>query len=86
MRATIWNPLIRNPAIRSPAHHYGLLASLHRRVPKLQSAIRPRPVRAQIRLNPQSTLRKMRTRFRRSNLELPGTRSSLKIGPRISRG
>eukprot|EP00969_Alexandrium_andersonii_P323790 14306587-Alexandrium_andersonii.AAC.1 len=61
------------------------LASLHCRAPKAQSANRPRPVRAAIRLNPQSAMRKVQNRFRRSNLELRRPRTSLKFGPRSSR-
>eukprot|EP00969_Alexandrium_andersonii_P308008 13614849-Alexandrium_andersonii.AAC.1 len=34
-----------------------------------RSAIHPRPVRAAIRLNPQSATRKMKNRFTRSSLE-----------------
>eukprot|EP00969_Alexandrium_andersonii_P174463 7713710-Alexandrium_andersonii.AAC.1 len=42
--------------------------------------------RAAIRLNPQSAMRKMKNRFRRSELELRGPRNDLRIGPRSSRG
>eukprot|EP00969_Alexandrium_andersonii_P252134 11144102-Alexandrium_andersonii.AAC.1 len=48
---------------------------------KVQSAIRSTPVCAAIRLNPQSALWEMQNRFRRSNLELRGPRSGLKIVP-----
>eukprot|EP00969_Alexandrium_andersonii_P088209 3889981-Alexandrium_andersonii.AAC.1 len=43
-------------------------------------------VSAAVRPNPQSALRKMQHRFRRSELELRGPRKGLKIGPRSSRG
>eukprot|EP00969_Alexandrium_andersonii_P018343 802306-Alexandrium_andersonii.AAC.1 len=46
------------------------LASLHRKGPNVQSAIRPRPVSAPIRLTPQSAMRNMQNRFMRSELEL----------------
>eukprot|EP00969_Alexandrium_andersonii_P290432 12836885-Alexandrium_andersonii.AAC.1 len=52
----------------------------------MQSAIRPRPVSAAIRLNLQSALRKTQNRLGRSNLELRGPRSGLNIGPRSFRG
>eukprot|EP00969_Alexandrium_andersonii_P359892 15454177-Alexandrium_andersonii.AAC.1 len=46
-----------------------LLASLHRRVPNVQSAIRPMPLNAAIRP------------FRHSNLELRGPRNASKSAP-----
>eukprot|EP00969_Alexandrium_andersonii_P351841 15436337-Alexandrium_andersonii.AAC.1 len=55
------------------------LASLHCKVPTVQSAIHPRPVRAAIRPNPQSAMRNMQTRFTRSNLELHGHKNGLEI-------
>eukprot|EP00969_Alexandrium_andersonii_P157206 6948717-Alexandrium_andersonii.AAC.1 len=51
-----------------------------------RAAIRPRPVRVAIRLNPQSAMRKMQNPFTCSNLELRGPRNGLKFGPRSSRG
>eukprot|EP00969_Alexandrium_andersonii_P208430 9205724-Alexandrium_andersonii.AAC.1 len=60
------------------------LTSLHGRVPNVQSAIRPMLVSAAICLNPQSAMRNMQTRFRRSNLELRGARSDLEFDPRSS--
>eukprot|EP00969_Alexandrium_andersonii_P272335 12035710-Alexandrium_andersonii.AAC.1 len=39
-----------------------------------------------IRLNPQSALWKMQHRFRRSNLELRGPKSGLRLGPRSCQG
>eukprot|EP00969_Alexandrium_andersonii_P200924 8876257-Alexandrium_andersonii.AAC.1 len=44
------------------------------------------PVSAAIRLNPQSAMRRMHNRLRRSELELHGPRKGLEIGPRSSRG
>eukprot|EP00969_Alexandrium_andersonii_P241681 10672875-Alexandrium_andersonii.AAC.1 len=52
----------------------------------MQSALRPMLISAAIRLNPQSAMRNMQNRFTRSNLELRGPKSGLKIGPRSSRG
>eukprot|EP00969_Alexandrium_andersonii_P095425 4215975-Alexandrium_andersonii.AAC.1 len=52
----------------------------------MQSAIRPMLVSATVRLNPQSARRKMQNRFGRSNLELRGPKSGLKMGSRSSRG
>eukprot|EP00969_Alexandrium_andersonii_P227338 10039674-Alexandrium_andersonii.AAC.1 len=52
----------------------------------MQSAIRSRHVNAAIRRTPQSAMRNMNNRFRRSELELRGPNSVLKIGPRRSRG
>eukprot|EP00969_Alexandrium_andersonii_P196078 8662544-Alexandrium_andersonii.AAC.1 len=40
------------------------LGSLHCKVPTTQSTIRPRPASAAIRLNPQSAVRDMQTRFK----------------------
>eukprot|EP00969_Alexandrium_andersonii_P005876 255083-Alexandrium_andersonii.AAC.1 len=54
--------------------------------PKKQSAIRRRPVRAVVHLNPQSAMRKPQHRLTRSNVELRGPKSGLKLGPRSSRG
>eukprot|EP00969_Alexandrium_andersonii_P359843 15454068-Alexandrium_andersonii.AAC.1 len=51
----------------------------------MQSAIRPMLVSAPIRLDPQSAMRKVQHRFRRSSLELHGPRNGLKSGPRSSR-
>eukprot|EP00969_Alexandrium_andersonii_P144709 6399176-Alexandrium_andersonii.AAC.1 len=62
------------------------LASLHRMVPKVQSAIHPRPVRAPISLNPQSAMRNTQNRFTLSSPELRGPKSGLEMGPRSSRG
>eukprot|EP00969_Alexandrium_andersonii_P184803 8165121-Alexandrium_andersonii.AAC.1 len=53
------------------------LASLQCRVPNVQSAIRPRPVIAAIRLNPQPAI--CNNHFRRSELELPGPRNGLNL-------
>eukprot|EP00969_Alexandrium_andersonii_P155524 6876229-Alexandrium_andersonii.AAC.1 len=71
MPSAIHTPLILNPAIRDSANHSRLvciktatnllLASLHRKAPKMQSAIRTKPVKAPTRLNPQSTMRKLKT-------------------------
>eukprot|EP00969_Alexandrium_andersonii_P153990 6808182-Alexandrium_andersonii.AAC.1 len=44
------------------------------------------PPQFTIRLNPQSAVRDMNDRFRRSNMELRGPRNGLEIGPRSSRG
>eukprot|EP00969_Alexandrium_andersonii_P203279 8982664-Alexandrium_andersonii.AAC.1 len=52
----------------------------------MQSAIPARPISAAIRLNPQSALRKMQHRFKRSNLELRGPENARKIGNRNSQG
>eukprot|EP00969_Alexandrium_andersonii_P009948 434398-Alexandrium_andersonii.AAC.1 len=52
----------------------------------MQSAIRRRPASAATRLNPQSALRNMQNRFKRSNLELCGPKKDLKICPRSYRG
>eukprot|EP00969_Alexandrium_andersonii_P088554 3905886-Alexandrium_andersonii.AAC.1 len=57
------------------------LGSLHCEVPQVQPAIRSMPVSAAIRLNPQSAMRKLQHRFRRSNLELRGPKTCLRIGP-----
>eukprot|EP00969_Alexandrium_andersonii_P137719 6090240-Alexandrium_andersonii.AAC.1 len=54
-------------------------------MPKVQSAIRPRPVSLAIRLNPQLTLPAMHHRFRRSTLELRGRGNDLNINSRSSR-
>eukprot|EP00969_Alexandrium_andersonii_P054869 2418032-Alexandrium_andersonii.AAC.1 len=50
-----------------------------------QSAIHSRSVRAAIHLNPQSAMRNVQNRFKRSKLELRGPSSRLKTGPRSSR-
>eukprot|EP00969_Alexandrium_andersonii_P002937 126482-Alexandrium_andersonii.AAC.1 len=57
------------------------LGSLHREVPKVQSAIRPRPASAATRLNQQSALRNTHDRFGCSNLELRGPKSGLRLVP-----
>eukprot|EP00969_Alexandrium_andersonii_P018319 801407-Alexandrium_andersonii.AAC.1 len=44
------------------------------------------PVSAAIRLNPQSAVRNMQHRLRRSELELRRPRTDLSVGPRSSRG
>eukprot|EP00969_Alexandrium_andersonii_P093817 4144793-Alexandrium_andersonii.AAC.1 len=44
------------------------------------------PVNAAIRLNPQSAVRNVQNRFRRSELEPRAPRNDLKIDPRSSRG
>eukprot|EP00969_Alexandrium_andersonii_P369277 15474770-Alexandrium_andersonii.AAC.1 len=62
------------------------LGSLHREVSKVQSAIRPRSASAAIRLNPQSAMRNMQTRFMRSKPELRGPQGGLKLVPPNSRG
>eukprot|EP00969_Alexandrium_andersonii_P292745 12938316-Alexandrium_andersonii.AAC.1 len=62
-----------------------LLASSHCKAPDVQSTIRPRPVSAAFRLNPQPTKRKMQNRCKRSELELRGPKSGLKTGPRSPR-
>eukprot|EP00969_Alexandrium_andersonii_P207513 9167514-Alexandrium_andersonii.AAC.1 len=51
----------------------------------MQSAIRPKPISAAIRLNPQSAMHSVQNRFRHSNLELRGPRKDINIGPRSSR-
>eukprot|EP00975_Prorocentrum_lima_P060209 12627576-Prorocentrum_lima.AAC.1 len=43
-------------------------------------------VSAVLRPNPQSAMRNMQHRFRRSNLELRGPKRGLKISPRSFRG
>eukprot|EP00969_Alexandrium_andersonii_P310877 13736873-Alexandrium_andersonii.AAC.1 len=62
------------------------MASVHCKVFKAQSAFRPMRANGAIRLNPQSAMRKLQTRFRRSNLELRGPKNALKVAPRNSRG
>eukprot|EP00969_Alexandrium_andersonii_P073230 3230939-Alexandrium_andersonii.AAC.1 len=57
------------------------LASLHRQGPKVRSAICARPVSAAFRLNLQSTLRKMRNSFKRSNLEMARARGRPQLWP-----
>eukprot|EP00969_Alexandrium_andersonii_P249994 11048231-Alexandrium_andersonii.AAC.1 len=51
----------------------------------MQSTTRSMPVRSAIRLNPQSAMRNMQNCFKRSELELLGPKSGLKIRPRLSR-
>eukprot|EP00969_Alexandrium_andersonii_P015780 690196-Alexandrium_andersonii.AAC.1 len=52
----------------------------------MQSAIRSRPVRAAIRLNPRSALRNVQNGLKRSELEPRGRNSGINIGPKSSRG
>eukprot|EP00969_Alexandrium_andersonii_P362244 15459266-Alexandrium_andersonii.AAC.1 len=52
----------------------------------MQSAIRTRPATAAIRLNPQSAVRELQHRLRRSNLEPRGPGNDLESGLRSSRG
>eukprot|EP00969_Alexandrium_andersonii_P287564 12713180-Alexandrium_andersonii.AAC.1 len=55
-------------------------------VPVVQSAIRPRSVRAALRPNRQPATRKVQTRFTRPSLEVRGPKDGLESGPRSSRG
>eukprot|EP00969_Alexandrium_andersonii_P053917 2372504-Alexandrium_andersonii.AAC.1 len=64
-------------------------ASLHRRVPKVQSAIRPMPISAATRLNPQSAMREI-TKHKNTSRDIRslshvGPAKNLKTGPRSSR-
>eukprot|EP00969_Alexandrium_andersonii_P161463 7136729-Alexandrium_andersonii.AAC.1 len=62
--------------------HTGIFKSMG--APNVQFAIRPRPVGAAIRLDPQSAMRQRQSRFMRSNLR--GPNSGVNIGPRSYRG
>eukprot|EP00969_Alexandrium_andersonii_P356870 15447509-Alexandrium_andersonii.AAC.1 len=62
------------------------LGSLQGWAPKVQSAIRSRPVSAAICLNPRSAFPDMRNCFKLSKLELRGPRVGLERGPRNSPG
>eukprot|EP00969_Alexandrium_andersonii_P362964 15460884-Alexandrium_andersonii.AAC.1 len=61
-----------------PSHHWDLYMA---RLPKMQSAIRSRPVTTAIHLTPQSALPNPRTCVKRSKLEPRGPRTASNLAP-----